>query len=113
MFTRLARFEGGAYDDITAEALELSSKLEAARRGETSEYFPAELVDRLRRVEMLADRDRGSVAMLLYCDDEADCLEVDRIMDGMSPRTAGWGTRVSRDVYEVIDDRVLEARRAA
>ncbi len=113
MFIRLARFEGGAYDDIAAEARELSAKLEAAQHGETSEYFPKELIDLVRRVELLADRGRGSVAMLLYCNDEAGCREVDRLMDAMSPRSDGWGHRVSRDIYEVLDDRALEAHRAA
>jgi hypothetical protein len=113
MFVRLARFEGGAIEDIEAEARQVSSALEAARRGETSEYLPQGLADRVERIELLADRSNGCVAMLVYCASEDDCREVDRIMDGMSPQRNGWGHRVSRDVYEVLDDGTIEARRAA
>jgi hypothetical protein len=113
MFIRLARFEGGSYDDIIAESEEIRRDLDAFRRGEGSKYFSKELVDHVRRMEMLVDRERGSVALLLYCESEADAREIDRIMDGMSPQREGWGRRVSRDVYELALDETLGVRRAA
>ena len=113
MYARLVRFEGGSIDAITAEGEEVKAGLDAIDRGEVGRYFPKELVERVSRMEFLADRERGSTAILLYCESEADVREVDRIMDGMSPQREGWGKRVSRDVYEVVFDKGIAARRAA
>ena len=113
MFVRLVRFEGGSYDDIVAEGEEISRGLDAVRRGESSKYFSKDFTDRVRRVEVAVDRQKGSVAILAYCDSEEDAREVDRIMDGMSPQRQGWGGRVSRDVYEVLLDESVGLRRAA
>jgi hypothetical protein len=104
MYARIARFEGGTIDAIVAEAGDVRRGFVAAGGGEKSQYFPKELTDRVGRMEMLVDRERGSIAILLYCDSLADVREVDRIMDGMAPQREGWGKRVSSDVYEVVAD---------
>jgi hypothetical protein len=103
MYARIARFEGGTIDAILAEAEDVRSGF-AAGSGEKNQYFPKELTDRVGHMEMLVDRERGSIAILLYCDSLADVREVDRIMDGMAPQREGWGKRVSSDVYEVVVD---------
>jgi hypothetical protein len=113
MYVRLARFEGGRYDDIRAESEQIRAGLEGASRGEESAYFPKDLVERVSRVEFLVDRESGSVAMLLYCESEGDAREVDSIMDRMSPQRDGWGKRASREIYEVAFDHTVGARRAA
>jgi hypothetical protein len=110
MYVRIARFEGGSVDDIVAEAEEIRRGVVAAVRGEKNEYFPKELTDRISHLEMAVDRGRGSVAVLLYCDSQADAREVDRIMDAMSPQRGGWGTRVSSDLYEVVVDEATAVR---
>jgi hypothetical protein len=113
MFIRLVRFEGGRFDDIAAESEEIRNDFDAVGRGEGSKYFPKDLTDRVSRMEALVDRQKGSVAILVYCDSAEDARAVDRIMDGMSPQREGWGKRVSRDIYEVLVDESLGARRAA
>ncbi len=112
MYVRIARFEGGSTDDIVAEAEEARRDIAAVGRGEKTQYFPKELTDRVGRMELVVDRRQGSVAILVYCDNEADAREVDRIMAGMSPQREGWGKRVSSDIYEVVLDEAT-GRRAA
>jgi hypothetical protein len=113
MYARIARFEGGTVGDIIGEADEARADLDAVKRGKGNMYFPKELTDRVSRMEMLVDRQQSSVAIILYCESEANVREVDRIMDGMSPQREGWGRRVSSDVYEVVLDEALGVRRAA
>jgi hypothetical protein len=106
MYVRIARFEGGNAADIVAEAELIRRDIEAARRGETTEVMPRELIDAIASTQLVVDRQRGSVAILLYCDTEEKARQIDRIMDGMSPSTSGWGRRASADVYEVVVDEV-------
>jgi hypothetical protein len=112
MYVRMAHFEGGTTADIMAEVEEIRSGLRGGGTGGGG-YFPRELTDRVRRAEMHVDREHGRVAILLYCESEADAREVDRIMDGMSPQREGWGTRVSSDVFEVVLDETVRQRKAA
>jgi hypothetical protein len=104
MYVRIARFEGGTADDIVAESEEIRRGIAASGRGENDQYFPKELTDRVGRLELVVDRGQGSIAVLVYCDSEADAREIDRIMGGMSPQREGWGKRVSSDIYEVVLD---------
>ena len=106
MYVRMARFEGGIADDIVAEAEEMRRDIAAIGRGERGQYFASEFTDRVGRMETMVDRARGSVAVLVYCDSQANAREVERIMDGMSPHRVGWGKRVSSEVYEVVLDEV-------
>ena len=94
MFVRIARFEGGTAAQIEEEGSRIRRDLEAARSGEPGPEIPSELALLARRIEMLVDRERGAVVVLIYAETEAQAREIDRIMDQMSPSSAGWGRRV-------------------
>jgi hypothetical protein len=104
MYVRIARFEGGTTAEIEEEGARIRRDLETARRGEDSPEVPSELALLASRIEMLIDRERGAVAMLVYAETGEQAREIDRIMDGMSPSSGEWGKRVSADVYEVFLD---------
>lgn len=113
MYVRSARFEGGDNAAIDAEiALLHDSIAGSAGRGETSE-IPPRLAELARRIEVLVDRERGSVSMSVHFDSEADAREGDAIMRAMSPTNEGWGKRVSADIYEVALDVPVSLRKAA
>lgn len=112
MFARIARFEGGSAGEIDAETQEMRKDIEAFRRGEQGSYAP-DLRDVVSRVEVLADRTSGKVAVIVYCETEAKLREADRILNAMSPRNADWGGRASADTYEVVLDETTSVRRVA
>ena len=113
MFVRIARFEGGTTAQIEEEGARIRRDLEAARRGDEGPEIPSELALLASRFEMLIDRGRGSVAVLVYADTEEQAREIDRIMDGMSPSSGQWGHRVSAEVYEVYLDEAPGLAQAA
>ena len=113
MYVRIARFDGGVSDDIQAEITLMRREFEAVKRGEQSDYLPIGLVSATDRVEVLSDRDGGSVMVLVYCRTEEEAREADRILSSMSPRNAGWGERTSAGVYEVTLDEATRSERAA
>jgi len=104
MYVRIARFEGGTTAQIEEEGARIRRDLEAARRGESGPEVPSELALLASRLEMMVDRDRGAVAVLVYAETADQVMEIDRIMDEMSPSTDGWGKRVSAELYEVYLD---------
>jgi hypothetical protein len=112
MFARMARFEGGTGADIDAETADMRKDIEAFRRGEEGTYMP-DLSRLVSRLEILADRQKGTVAAIVYCETEEQLREADRILDSMSPSNADWGRRVSVDTYEVVLDEITAARRGA
>jgi hypothetical protein len=112
MFARIARFKGGQDTDIDAETRDMRKDIEAFRRGEEGTYMP-ELSRLVNRLEILADRQNGTVAAIVYCETEAQLREADRILNAMSPRNADWGERVSVDTYEVVLDERTSVRRVA
>jgi hypothetical protein len=57
----------------------------------------------VKRAVVLADRERGRGANLLFCESEGDVRRVDEFMNQMTP-PAGGGTRSSAEVYEVVID---------
>ena len=113
MYVRIARFEGGSVPEIDAEGVRIRRDIEAFRRGEGGGEVPSELTGLIDRIEMLVDRERGSVAMCVYCDTQEKLREADRIMNEMSPTSEGWGKRVSVDTYELAFDQVLKVAKAA
>ena len=113
MFVRIARFEGGTAAQIEEEGSRIRRDLEAARRGEPGPEVPSELALLTRRIEMLVDRERGAIVVLVYAETEEQAQEIDRIMDQMSPSTEGWGQRVSAEVYEVYLDEAPGLAQAA
>ena len=113
MYVRIARFEGGTTAQIEEEGARIRRDLEAARRGESGPEVPSELALLASRLEMMVDRDRGAVAVLVYAETADQVMEIDRIMDEMSPSTDGWGKRVSAELYEVYFDEAPGLAQAA
>ncbi|HTX70036.1 MAG TPA: hypothetical protein VMH50_12975 [Thermoleophilia bacterium] len=113
MYVRIARFEGGTAAHIEEEGSRIRRDIEAARRGEPGPELPRELTLLAQRIEMLVDRERGAATVLVYAETEEQAREIDRIMDGMSPTTEGWGHRVSNEVLEVFLDESPSLARAA
>jgi len=113
MYVRIARFEGGSTAQIEEEGARIRRDLEAARRGESGPEVPSELALLASRLEMMVDRDRGAVAVLVYAETADQVMEIDRIMDEMSPSTDGWGKRVSAELYEVYLDEAPGLAQAA
>ena len=112
MFVRIARFEGGTTAQIEEEGARIRRDLETARRGESAPEVPSELALLASRFEMLVDRERGAVAVLVYAETEEQVREIDRIMDEMSP-SSGLGKRVSAEVFEVFLDEAPGLAQAA
>ena len=115
MYARVTRFEGS--DPATLKQ-ELESMREQMQRGLSDEAIDemadqvkgqferdevARLLQSIKRTVVLADSDKGSSAMVLFCDTEEDARGVDRLFDAMSPGEGG-GKRQSADVYEVAID---------
>ena len=113
MYVRIARFEGGTTAQIEEEGTRIRRDLEAARRGESGPEVPSELALLATRLEMVVDRERGAVAVLVYAETEEQIREVDRIMNEMSPSSGEWGRRVSAEVFEVFFDEAPGLARAA
>ena len=113
MFVRIARFEGGSAAQIEEEGARIRRDLEVARRGDESPEIPSELALLASRFEMLIDRERGAVAVLVYAETEEQARQIDRVMDGMSPSADEWGKRVSAEVYEVYLDEAPGLAQAA
>ncbi len=112
MFARIARFEGGRGTGIDAETKDMRKDIEAFRRGEEGASMP-DLSRLVSRLEIFADRQKGTVAAIVYCETEEQLREADRIMDSMSPQNADWGKRVSVDTYEVLLDETTAVPRVA
>ena len=115
MYARVTRFEGS--DPATLKQ-ELESMREQMQRGLSDEAIDemadqvkgqferdevARLLQSIKRTVVLADSDKGSSAMVLFCDTEEDARGVDRLFDAMSPGEGG-GKRQSADVYQVAID---------
>jgi len=113
MYVRTARFEGGNVESIDAEIDLLHESIAGwAGRAEARE-IPPRLAEIAHRIEVLVDRERGSVTMSVHCDSEEDAREADKILRSMSPTYEGWGKRVSAEVYEVALDAPVNLRKAA
>ena len=113
MYVRIARFEGGNIAQIEEEGARIRRGLDVARRGEPGSGVPSELALLASRLEMVVDRASGATAVLVYTETEDQAREIDRIMDGQSPSTDGWGKRVSAEVYEVYVDEASGIAKAA
>jgi hypothetical protein len=113
MYVRIARFEGGTPAQIEEEGARIQRDLKPAGGGQSTGEVPTELARLASRIEMLVDRDQGSVAMIVYAKDEQRIREIDRIMNAMSPTSGEWGRRVSVDIYQVYLDEAPGVARAA
>ena len=116
MFVLIARFEGGTAAQIEEEGARIRRDLEALSRstswppapGEGIHDVPVALAGLASRFEMLVDRERGAVALLFYAETADQARGIREFMDRLWPSSAGWGTRVSAEPYEVYLDRADE-----
>jgi hypothetical protein len=114
MYVRIARFEGGTPAEVEAQVTRIRQDVEAVARGDSSTMIPPRLASVARKIDVLADRAGSKAAVIVYCDTAEDAAEVDRLLGGMDPpREARPGRRVSADVYEVVAEATIQARRAA
>ncbi len=101
MYARIARFTGGNGRSIDSEVESLRRDL---RSTTPSSGASQELMSLVKKMVMLADRESGESAMIVFCDTEEDIRRADRILDGMSPEDPGMGSRSSVEIYEVVLD---------
>jgi hypothetical protein len=113
MYARLVRFEGAEPSVLERELGEMRTQIQSGRSGEPEmgEQSPGgpnrEQMETMRklikRVLVLADRDKGSSAMVVFTDSESDIRRLDAMFNEMSPGEGG-GQRQSVDIYEVAID---------
>ena len=117
MYARVTRFEGS---DPAALQQEIDGMRAEMERGLTDEAIDqmaaqvkgrferdevARLLGSIKRMLVLTDAEKGTSAMVAFCDTEEDVRSVDALFDAMSPGEEG-GKRQSVDIYEVsIDQR--------
>ena len=113
MYVRMARFEGADPQVLERELKSMRKQMQSgstddAGAREGGQGPNAEQMKWLRQVTkpvlVLADREKGSSAMLVFVDSEDDARKIDEMFSQMSPSTDGSGTRQSADVYEVAID---------
>ena len=112
MYARVTRFEGSDPATLKQELDGMRKQMESELTDEMVDQMTeqvkgqferdevARLLNSIRRTIVLADFDRGTSAMILFCDSEDDARGIDRLFDAMSPGEGG-GKRQSADVYEL------------
>ena len=112
MYARLTRFEGADPSALEQDLEEMRKQMHTGMTDESINAMAEQVKGRferaqvesalksIKRVLMLADREKGSSAMLVFCDTEDDVRRVDELFDQMSPGDEG-GKRQSVDIYEV------------
>lgn len=116
MYARVTRFEGAEPDVLEREIEEMRKQMQSGMSDQSMDEMAEQTkgqLDRtqvetalktIKRVLVLADRDKGSSAMVVFCDTEDDIRRIDEMFNQMSPGESG-GKRQSVDIYEVaIDD---------
>ena len=110
MYARLVRFAGSEPEALEREIEGMRKQIQSGMSGQSDEQTmrqfdetQRETLRKIKRVLVLADRDKGSSAMVVFCDTEEDIRRIDEMFDQMSPGEGG-GQRQSRDVYEVAID---------
>jgi hypothetical protein len=109
MYARVARFEGLDTSRIDEQIAEMKQQLSATGAGEVPEGAPPQvgtLMETVKRLVQLVDRDRGTAVGIVFCDTEEDMRRADEALNEMSPGE-GQGRRTSADVYEVAIDEVF------
>ena len=118
MFARVTRFEGSEPAKLKQELGEMRSQMERGLTDEAIDQMAEQVKDQFERDEVarllgsikrtivLADAEKGSSAMVLFCETEEDARGVDKLFDAMSPGEGG-GRRESADVYEVAIDQTF------
>jgi len=120
MYARVTRFEGSDPATMQQEIDGMRTQMEGGPTDEVIDQvadqvkgrFERDEVERLlgsiRRTLVLTDADRGTSAMVAFCDSEEDIRGVDALFDAMSPGEGG-GKRQSVDIYEVAIDQQFES----
>lgn len=98
MHVRIARFEGGerSWDEFAAA---VRDSVRAGGQGTPLEP----VVDSIKRLTLLVDRESNRGANLIVCETEDDLRRVDAAMNELTPAT-GRGARTSVEMYEVLLD---------
>ena len=115
MYARVTRFEGSKPETMKQELDDMRNQMQGGLTDESIDQMAeqvkgqferdevARLLRAIKRTIVLADAEKGSSAMVLFCETEEDARGVDRLFDAMSPGEGG-GKRQSVDIYEVSID---------
>lgn len=107
MYARVARFEGLDPSQIDQGVEEMKRQMDAGRAsGELPPGAPEQartLMETVKRVVQLVDRERGAALGIVYCESEDDLQRADAALNEMSPG-AGGGRRTGVEMYEVVVD---------
>ena len=118
MFARVTRFEGSEPAKLKQELAGMRDQMQSGLTDESIDQMAeqvkgqferdevARLMGSIKRTIVLADAEKGSSAMVLFCETEDDARGVDRLFDAMSPGEGG-GRRESADIYEVSIDQTF------
>jgi hypothetical protein len=118
MFARLTRFEGSEPAKLKEELAGMRDQMQRGLSDESIDQMAeqvkgqferdevARLLGAIKRTIVLADAEKGSSAMVLFCETEEDAHGVDRLFDAMSPGEGG-GRRESADIYAVAIDQTF------
>jgi hypothetical protein len=111
MYARLVRFEGAEPTVLETQLEEMRQQIQSGMSGETQSDTTGQLdqdqMESLRKlikgVLVMADRDKGSSAMVAFTETEDEMRQLDEMFNQMSPGEGG-GKRQSVDIYEVAID---------
>lgn len=118
MYARVTRFEGSEPATLKHELGDMRDQMQSGLtdksidqmaeqvKGQFERDEVARLLRSIKRTIVLADAEKGSSAMVLFCETEEDARGVDRLFDAMSPGEGG-GRRQSADIYEVAIDQTF------
>jgi hypothetical protein len=98
MWVRIARFEGADVESWDERIEEIRNRIRSGGGEAGSADRPP-----IKRAMMLADRQGGRGAGVMFSDSEEDIRRVDEFMSKMTP-PAGAGSRTSVEIYEVVVD---------
>ena len=119
MYARVTRFEGSDPATLQQEIDGMRTQMEGGLTDEAIDqmaeqvkgHFERDEVERLlksiKRTLVLTDSEKGSSAMVAFCDTEEDVRGIDALFDTMSPGEGG-GKRQSVDIYEVSIDQQFD-----
>jgi hypothetical protein len=118
MYARVTRFEGSEPATLKQELGDMRDQMQSGLtdksidqmaeqvKGQFERDEVARLLGAIKRTIVLADEEKGSSAMVLFCETEEDARGVDRLFDAMSPGEGG-GRRQSADIYAVAIDQTF------
>ena len=118
MYARVTRFEGSDPAMLEQEIVEMRDQMQRGLTDEAIDQMAqyvkgkferdevARLLGSIKRTMVLADAEKGSSAMVFFCETEEDARGVDKLFDAMSPGDGG-GNRQSADIYEVAIDQTF------